>query len=247
MAESRIPLIMEPAPDFDAKSTHGPIRLSDYTSKGKWVMLFSHPSDFTPVCSTEFIEFARRHEEFEKLNVQLIGLSIDSVPAHIAWVRDLEQIAGVKIKFPLIADLDQKVSQLYGLVHEAVSDTATVRAVFAIDPKGNVRALLYYPQQLGRSVDELLQDLPGLADGGCKRRELPGGLGSGGAGGCACSGDDGGSCEADQRRGPGNRCDELVPCEEGFGDSGEVVDDGFTLRREERRREAVNEHRWRSG
>jgi peroxiredoxin 2/4 len=162
MAESRIPLIMEPAPDFDAKSTHGPIRLSDYTSKGKWVMLFSHPSDFTPVCSTEFIEFARRYEEFEKLNVQLIGLSIDSVPAHIAWVRDLEQIAGVKIKFPLIADLDQKVSQLYGLVHEAVSDTATVRAVFAIDPKGNVRALLYYPQQLGRSVDELLRIFQGL-------------------------------------------------------------------------------------
>jgi peroxiredoxin 2/4 len=162
MAESRIPLIMEPAPDFDAKSTHGPIRLSDYTSKGKWVMLFSHPSDFTPVCSTEFIEFARRYEEFEKLNVQLIGVSIDSVPAHIAWVRDLEQIAGVKIKFPLIADLDQKVSQVYGLVHDAVSDTATVRAVFAIDPKGNVRALLYYPQQLGRSVDELLRIFQGL-------------------------------------------------------------------------------------
>ena len=157
MAEARIPRIMEPAPDFDAKSTHGQIRLSDYTSKGKWVMLFSHPSDFTPVCSTEFIEFARRHEEFDALNVQLIGVSIDSVPAHIAWIRDLEQISGVKIKFPLIADLDQKVSQAYGLVHEAVSDTATVRAVFAVDPKGNIRALLYYPQQLGRSVDELLR------------------------------------------------------------------------------------------
>jgi len=157
MAESRIPRIMEPAPDFDAKSTHGPIRLSDYTSKGRWVMLFSHPSDFTPVCSTEFIEFARRHADFEALNVQLIGVSIDSVPAHIAWIRDLEHISGVKIKFPLIADLDQKVSQAYGLVHEAVSDTATVRAVFAIDPKGNIRALLYYPQQLGRSVDELLR------------------------------------------------------------------------------------------
>lgn len=162
MAESRIPRILEPAPDFDAKSTHGQIRLSDYTSKGKWVMLFSHPSDFTPVCSTEFIEFARRSEEFEALNVQLIGVSIDSVPAHIAWIRDLEQIAGVKIKFPLIADLDQKVSQVYGLVHDAVSDTATVRAVFAIDPKGNIRALLYYPQQLGRSVDELIRIFQGL-------------------------------------------------------------------------------------
>jgi peroxiredoxin (alkyl hydroperoxide reductase subunit C) len=165
MAESRIPRIMEPAPDFDAKSTHGPIRLSDYTSKGKWVMLFSHPSDFTPVCSTEFIEFARRYEEFERLNVQLVGVSIDSVPSHIAWVRDLEQIASVKIKFPLIADLDQKVSQVYGLVHEAVNDTATVRAVFAIDPKGNIRALLYYPQQLGRSVDELLRIFQALQIG----------------------------------------------------------------------------------
>lgn len=157
MTDSRIPRIMEPAPDFDAKSTQGTIRLSEYTSQGKWVMLFSHPSDFTPVCSTEFIELARRSDEFERLNVQLIGLSIDSVPSHIAWIRDLEQISGVKIKFPLIADLNQKVSQLYGLVHEAVSDTSTVRAVFAIDPKGNIRALLYYPQQLGRSVDELLR------------------------------------------------------------------------------------------
>ena len=157
MSDSRIPRILEPAPDFDANSTHGLIRLSDYTSKEKWVMLFSHPSDFTPVCSTEFIAFAKRYDEFEKLNVQLIGVSIDSVPSHIAWVRDLEQIAGVKIRFPLIADLDQRVSQMYGLVHDVVSETAAVRAVFAIDPKGYVRALLYYPQQLGRSVDELLR------------------------------------------------------------------------------------------
>jgi peroxiredoxin 2/4 len=162
MAESRIPRILEPAPDFDAKSTHGAIRLSDYTSKGKWVMLFSHPSDFTPVCSTEFIELARRSDDFDRLNVQLLGLSIDSLPSHIAWIRDLEQISGVRIKFPIIADLNQKVSQLYGLVHEAVSDTSTVRAVFAIDPKGNIRALLYYPQQLGRSVDELLRVFQGL-------------------------------------------------------------------------------------
>jgi len=157
MSESRIPRIQEQAPDFEAKSTHGLIRLSDYTSQGKWVMLFSHPSDFTPVCSTEFIEFAKRNERFERLNVQLIGVSIDSVPSHIAWIRDLEQMSGVQIKFPVIADLDQKVSQAYGLVHEAVSDTATVRAVFAIDPKGLIRALLYYPQQLGRNVDELLR------------------------------------------------------------------------------------------
>ena len=157
MSESRIPRILERAPEFEANSTHGVIRLSDYLGRERWVMLFSHPSDFTPVCSTEFIEFARRSDQFERLNVQLIGVSIDSVPAHIAWIRDLEQMSGVPIKFPVIADLDQKVSQAYGLVHEAASDTATVRAVFAIDPKGSIRALLYYPQQLGRNVDELVR------------------------------------------------------------------------------------------
>jgi peroxiredoxin 2/4 len=157
MAESRIPRIMEPAPDFEAKSTHGIIRLSDYTSKGKWVLLFSHPADFTPVCSTEFIEFARSYDDFEKINVQLIGVSIDSVFSHIAWVRDLEQIGNVQIKFPVIADLDQKVSSAYGLVHEAAADTATVRGVFVIDPKGTVRALIYYPMQLGRNIDELFR------------------------------------------------------------------------------------------
>src|SRR5260370_23006805 len=138
-----MPRIVEREPDFDAKSTHGAIRLSDYASKGKWVMLFSHPSDFTPVCSTEFIAFAKRYDEFEKLNVQLIGVSIDSVPSHIAWVRDLEQIAGVQIRFPLIADLDQRVSQMYGLVHDAVGDTAAVRAGLVVDPKGDRRAWRY--------------------------------------------------------------------------------------------------------
>jgi peroxiredoxin (alkyl hydroperoxide reductase subunit C) len=157
MPESRIPRIMEPAPDFEAKSTHGLIRLSDYTSRGKWVLLFSHPADFTPVCSTEFIEFARSYDDFEKINVQLIGVSIDSVFSHIAWVRDLEQLGGIQIKFPVIADLDQKVSAAYGLVHEAAAETATVRAVFAIDPKANVRALIYYPMQLGRNIDELFR------------------------------------------------------------------------------------------
>src|ERR1700761_2304383 len=131
--ESRIPRILDPAPDFQAKSTHGVIKLSDYTSKGKYVMLFSHPSDFTPVCSTEFIEFARRQADWDRLNVQPIGVSIDSLQSHIAWVLDLEKISGVKIEFPIVVDLDQKISQAYGLVHEAVSDTATVRSVFVID------------------------------------------------------------------------------------------------------------------
>ncbi len=157
MSDSRIPRILELAPDFEAKSTHGVIRLSDYTGKGKWVMLFSHPSDFTPVCSTEFIEFARRQADWDRLNVQLIGVSIDSLQSHIAWVLDLERLTGVKIEFPVAVDLDQRISRAYGLVHEAVSDTATVRSVFIIDPKGLIRALLYYPMQLGRNVDELLR------------------------------------------------------------------------------------------
>jgi len=156
-AVPRMPRINEPAPNFEAKSTHGIIHLHDYTSKGKWVMLFSHPADFTPVCTTEFVEFARRQADFEKHNVQLIGNSIDSVYSHIAWVRNIEEKNNVKVTFPVIADLDQKVAKAYGMVHEAVSDTATVRAVFAIDPKGVIRAILYYPMTLGRSVDELIR------------------------------------------------------------------------------------------
>jgi peroxiredoxin (alkyl hydroperoxide reductase subunit C) len=154
---AHMPRINEPAPDFEAKSTHGIIHLSDYTLKGKWVMLFSHPADFTPVCTTEFVEFARRNPDFEKRNVQLIGNSIDSVYSHIAWVRNIEEKVGVKVPFPVIADLDQRVARAYGMVHEAVSDTATVRAVFAIDPKGIIRVILYYPMTLGRNVDELVR------------------------------------------------------------------------------------------
>ena len=173
IGESRIPRILEPAPEFEAKSTHGTIKLSDYTSKGKYVMLFSHPSDFTPVCTTEFIEFARRQADWDRLNVQLIGVSIDSVNAHIAWVLDIEQHAGVKISFPLIADLDQKVATAYGMVHEAVSDTAAVRAVFVIDPKQTIRAIIYYPMQLGRNVDELVRIFEAIAVSDANKVSLP--------------------------------------------------------------------------
>ncbi len=155
--EGRIPRILETAPDFEAKSTQGVIRLSDYTSKGKYVLLFSHPADFTPVCSTEFVAFARAWDRFDRLGVQLIGISIDSIYSHIAWARDLEKAAGVEIKFPVIADLDQRVASLYGLIHPEASDTATVRAVFAIDPKQVVRAIIYYPMQLGRNIEELVR------------------------------------------------------------------------------------------
>ena len=162
IAVPRIPRINDPAPDFEAKSTQGLIRLSDYTSKGKWVILFSHPADFTPVCTTEFVEFARHSPEFEQRNVQLIATSVDSVYSHIAWLRHIETTFKTKISFPVIADLDQKIARLFGMVHEPVSDTAAVRAVFFIDPKQNVRALLYYPLSCGRNIDELLRVVEAL-------------------------------------------------------------------------------------
>ncbi len=157
---STIPKIGDRAPDFQANSSKGPISLKDY--KGKWVILFSHPADFTPVCTTEFIEFAKRYEEFEKRNAQLIGLSIDSVYSHIAWLLQMEKIYGVEVKFPVIADLNMNVAHLYGLIHERASATSTVRAVFFIDPEGVVRALIYYPASTGRNIDEILRVLDSL-------------------------------------------------------------------------------------
>jgi peroxiredoxin (alkyl hydroperoxide reductase subunit C) len=155
-----LPRLNEPAPDFTAKTTLGEIRLSDF--KGKWVVLFSHPADFTPVCSTEFLAFARRKKEFEELGVQLIGLSIDSIHAHLAWVKDLEEMSGITIDFPVIADLDMKVSKLYGMIHPAASETSAVRAVFIIDPNGILRGMLYYPLTTGRNIDEILRFIRAL-------------------------------------------------------------------------------------
>jgi peroxiredoxin (alkyl hydroperoxide reductase subunit C) len=155
-----MPRINDDAPDFEAKTTHGTIKLSDL--RGKWVVLFSHPADFTPVCTTEFIEFAKKTDEFEKRNVQLIGLSIDSVFSHLAWVRNIEQNFGVKVKFPVIADLDTKVAQKYGLLHPNASETATVRAVFVIDDKSKIRAVVYYPMSCGRNMDEILRAVDAL-------------------------------------------------------------------------------------
>lgn len=149
------PRLNEPAPQFSAKTTHGALSLSDY--KGKWVVLFSHPADFTPVCTTEFIAFARKFEEFQKRNTQIIGLSIDSVYSHIAWVRNIEQNFGIKIPFPVIADLDMSVAKQYGMVHPGASDSSAVRAVFVIDPRQNLRAMIYYPLTNGRNIDEILR------------------------------------------------------------------------------------------
>lgn len=147
-----LPRMNEPAPDFTALTTHGMKSLADY--KGKWLILFSHPADFTPVCTTEFMAFARRADDFAALNTALLGLSIDSHYAHIAWVRSIEQSFGVKIDFPIIADLDMKVAQAYGMIQPGASDTQAVRATFVIDPDGNLRAMVYYPMTNGRSIDE---------------------------------------------------------------------------------------------
>ena len=148
-----LPRLNEPAPDFTAKTTHGTIKLSDY--KGKWVILFSHPADFTPVCTTEFMAFAKRDEDFKKINTQVIGLSIDSIYSHVAWVRNIKQNFDVDIPFPIIEDLKMDVARQYGMIHPGAADTSAVRAVFIIDDKGIMRAMIYYPLSNGRSIDEI--------------------------------------------------------------------------------------------
>lgn len=155
-----LPRLNEPAPDFNVKTTHGMIKLSDY--KGKWVVLFSHPADFTPVCTTEFIAFAKRKEKFDELNTQVIGLSIDSVFSHLAWVKSIKDNFDVTIPFPIIDDLKMDVARAYGMVHPGAADTSAVRAVFVIDPEGILRAMIYYPLSNGRSIDEVVRLLEAL-------------------------------------------------------------------------------------
>lgn len=154
------PRMNEPAPAFDALTTDGRKTLEDY--KGKWLILFSHPADFTPVCTTEFTAFASRAEEFAALDTQLLGLSIDSHYAHIAWMRSIKDSFGIEIPFPIIADLDMKVAQAYGMIQPGASDTQAVRATFIIDPEGILRAMVYYPMTNGRSVDEFVRLIKAL-------------------------------------------------------------------------------------
>lgn len=160
-AHTGIPRIGDTVPDFTAVTTHGEIKFSDWQGDS-WVVLFSHPADFTPVCSTELTEFAKRSAEFSERNAKLIGLSIDSIHSHLAWVENLKQILDIEIPFPIIADLDTKVAQAYGMIHPGESSTLTVRAVFMIDPQRTMRALVYYPLNVGRSVDEVVRLLDGL-------------------------------------------------------------------------------------
>jgi peroxiredoxin (alkyl hydroperoxide reductase subunit C) len=151
----QFPQLNKPAPYFDAKTTHGQRTLEDY--KGKWLVLFSHPADFTPVCTTEFIAFAGVAKEFADMNTELLGLSIDSVHAHIAWVLNIKEKFNVDIPFPIIADLSMEVANSYGMVQPGASDTSAVRATFIIDPEGILRAMVYYPMSNGRSVDEFVR------------------------------------------------------------------------------------------
>lgn len=159
---SRIPLIGELAPAFEAVTTQGPIRFPD-DYRGKWVILFSHPADFTPVCTTEFMTFATLMPQFEALNCKLIGLSIDSNFSHIAWLRTIKEkiryraMENVEVTFPVIADLKMEVARKYGMVQPAADDSHAVRAVFLIDPEAKVRSLLYYPSSMGRNFQEILR------------------------------------------------------------------------------------------
>jgi len=158
----RLPLIGERAPAFHAQSTKGMVKFpEDY--RGKWLVFFSHPADFTPVCTTEFITFAANYGKFLKLNCELLGLSIDSIHSHLAWLNEIQQhieykgMKNVEITFPVLSDLTMEVSKKYGMVHPEASRVSAVRAVFIIDPHSMVRAILYYPQSNGRNVDEILR------------------------------------------------------------------------------------------
>lgn len=151
-----IPRIGEKAPDFKAITTDGEITFSEWQA-GHWVVLFSHPADFTPVCTTELCEFARQADAFAQRDVKLIGLSIDSIHSHLAWRENIREKLGVELPYPLIADLDTRVAQKYGMIHPGESATVTVRAVFVINPERVVQALIYYPLTNGRNIDEILR------------------------------------------------------------------------------------------
>lgn len=161
-----MPLIGDDAPEFTAKTTQGEINFpKDF--KGKWVILFSHPADFTPVCTTEFMTFASMIDDFKALNTELVGLSVDSLYAHIAWLRRIQEIQwkdmkNVEVKFPLIEDITMDVAKKFGMIQPEQSNTQAVRAVFVIDPKGKIRTILYYPLSTGRNFDEIKRIIQAL-------------------------------------------------------------------------------------
>jgi len=160
-ATTFMPRIGDKAPNFKAKTTKGDIELHDFAND-KWIVLFSHPADFTPVCTTEMSGFALRKDEFSDLNTELLGLSIDSIHAHLGWVNNVREKTGVYFDFPIIADIDMKVSKLYGMLQPNESETAAVRAVFFIDPNKKIRLVMYYPLNVGRNMNEILRALEAL-------------------------------------------------------------------------------------
>ena len=157
--------IGQKAPNFQAMTTFGEIGLEDY--KGKWLVLFSHPGDFTPVCTTEMIAFTRAHTYFKQLNTELLGLSVDSNPSHLAWVFDIYCKTGIKVSFPIIADRNGEIARKYGMISNDISNTETVRNVFIIDDKGIVRTILIYPMNVGRFIPEIIRIIQALQMADC--------------------------------------------------------------------------------
>ena len=174
----KLPLIGDVAPSFSANTTNGPINFPD-DYRGHWVVLFSHPMDFTPVCTTEFLSFQSMIHEFQELDTEIIGLSVGAIPSHLAWFRSIyneikfKDWKNVDITFPVIADIDLHVSKLYGMIHPNTSDTKTVRAVFIIDPNGIIRTILYYPQTTGRNMKEIKRILIALQTNDAFRGSTP--------------------------------------------------------------------------
>ncbi len=158
--ESKMPLIGDKFPEMEVNTTHGTKKLPE-EYEGKWFLLFSHPGDFTPVCTTEFYAFQKRYEKFRELNTELIGLSIDQVHSHLKWAEWIEDNLNEEIEFPIIADGTGNVANKLGLIHSS-NETATVRAVFIVDPKSTIRAILYYPAELGRNMDEFIRMIKGF-------------------------------------------------------------------------------------
>ena len=159
------------APDFTAITTCGEIKLEDY--KGKWLVFFSHPGDFTPVCTTEMISFSRAYPYFQRLNTELLGLSIDSNPSHLAWINDIHMRTGIRVPFPIVADRSGEIARKYGMISSDVSNTQTVRNVYIIDDKGIIRVILVYPLNVGRFIPEIIRTVQALQMAECAEGATP--------------------------------------------------------------------------
>jgi peroxiredoxin (alkyl hydroperoxide reductase subunit C) len=158
-----LPRLDEPAPPFEGRSTHGPVKLSDY--QGRWLVFFAHPADFTPVCASELVAFAKHSGEFTALNCALLALSVDSVYSHLAWRESIRQKFGVVIEYPMLEDVTMDIARRYGMARTAAVHASTVRALFVIDDRGVLRAMMLYPATTGRTVEEVLRLVQALQAG----------------------------------------------------------------------------------